>query len=93
LVDSGKMSLKQKFAREALGQDWKALVVCVPSTSSSVIGGDSNDQEMQMRSVDCIGQVRTVKTSQFYFTKVPDSLPKLTKDDYHPSADEQSVWR
>eukprot|EP00970_Alexandrium_tamarense_P018238 scaffold13324_cov206-Alexandrium_tamarense.AAC.8 len=47
------------------------------------------NQEMHMWSADYIGQIHTVETSHLYFTALPESLEKLTKEDYQVAAEEQ----
>ncbi|KAL7521830.1 hypothetical protein ACHAWX_006515 [Stephanocyclus meneghinianus] len=59
--------------------------------TSKAITGDSsfNYQGMHMWNTGFIGQVHTFETSHLYFTAVPSTLSMLTKDDYHPDAEEQ----
>lgn len=99
LCDTAKWSLKQKFARDAwimnrsfsrdylvaTGRHYLSVFPRPILNNSAEVMNKSTDSGISMRSADYLGQSYSVETSELYFTDVPDELPRLTKDDFHPN--------
>jgi prolyl 4-hydroxylase len=104
LCDSGKLNLKQKFARDAwivdrsfsrdylvkTGRHYLSVFPqpLVPEVVQE-IASSSDEGMMPMWGADFLGQVHSIETSELYFTAIPNALPKLSRDDFLPDVEQQ----
>lgn len=101
LCDSGKWTTRQKFARDAwivnrsFSRDYLVktgryyLSVFPQPLVPQAFDGSVTSNGMPMWNADYLGQVHTVETSELYFTDLPNELPKLTRDDFQPDAEQR----
>lgn len=101
-IQKSKLSLKQKFARDAwivdrsFSRDYLVKtgrhylsVFPQPILPEVVKDLSSTDEGMPMWSADFLGQIHSIETSELYFNDVPNALPKLSRDDFLPDAEQQ----
>lgn len=103
LVHTGKWTMKQKFARDAwivdrsfsrdylvkTGRYYLSVFPQPLMYQSSDSSLTSSVDWTSMWSANYLGQVHTVETSQLYFTDIPATLPKLTREDYQLDLEQQ----
>ncbi|KAL9186020.1 hypothetical protein ACHAXT_005258 [Thalassiosira profunda] len=91
-----KLTAKQRFARDAwavdrtFGRDYliKTGRVWLANFPQPYVSANE-ELGLHMWQADYIGQTHTIQTSNLYFTSLPQSLERLTRDDYLPEAEER----
>ncbi|KAL9186055.1 hypothetical protein ACHAXT_005293 [Thalassiosira profunda] len=91
-----KLTAKQRFARDAwavdrtFGRDYliKTGRVWLANFPQPYVSANE-ELGLHMWQAEYIGQTHTTETSNLYFTSLPQSLERLTRDDYLPEAEKR----
>ena len=97
MTKSNKWTTKQRFGREAwmvnesFSRDYlvKSRIMWLANFPQPYHDGTDTEAHHHIWPAEFLGQVHQVDTTHLYFNDMPQTLEKLTKQDYHPDMENQ----